>query len=669
MERALTSIQRDDWRRAAGMLDILALLVASLICFQWVRHGQLDAWATGAGSSVSDLIFAAMYATLVLCFTRERAPLSQRLLPSAFAACADALRACTLAILLASGIEALLGSGRGAPGAIELWAVTLGSMCLTRVAILNFGRLARRRGRLLAPTLVVGAGVIGARVVHRLSTNTDYGLQPVGFLDADPSPRAADLEGMVPVLGAPEDLREVCQQTGATHVILAFSSERDHRLVDVVRVCRELGVEVLAVPRLYESVNERATLDHIGGLPLLSLGSIDPKGWQFAVKHVVDRLLALAALTALSPLLIAIALAVKLTSPGPVIFRQRRLGRDGRVFDVLKFRTMREFKHTPEFRPSPGSAPGGVEGIDRRTRLGRWLRSSSLDELPQLFNVLRGEMSIVGPRPERPEYAEQFARDVHGYRHRDRVKSGITGWAQVNGLRGQTSIADRVEWDNYYIENWSLALELRTIGLTIAELLRFRDDKPPAPIALSSRQPQALDDDRSLDLITERQDEPEAVPTWFCGYCGAPPATGTTPAPVARVCQECGQGLMLEVRSDVAPKRDEAFLVVDTKLRVQAVSNHAEKILDVEEEAVTDRPVAELLVGADSEHGEEQSLTDLLGRAARSNGELLATVVRPRSTFGVRLHARITSCGPPRASLIVLEPEPETAPRRNHLRL
>jgi lipopolysaccharide/colanic/teichoic acid biosynthesis glycosyltransferase len=170
-----------------------------------------------------------------------------------------------------------------------------------------------------------------------------------------------------------------------------------------------------------------------------------------------------------------IGLGVRLSSPGPVLFRQRRVGRDGRPFDLLKFRTMVDAADEDRFELLEGCAPGGVEGIDRRTPFGRWLRGTSLDELPQFINVLRGDMSLVGPRPERPEFVERFATEVSRYQNRHRVRAGITGWAQVHGLRGQTSIDDRVEWDNYYIQNWSLRLDLRILALTVAEILRFRD--------------------------------------------------------------------------------------------------------------------------------------------------------------------------------------------------
>jgi lipopolysaccharide/colanic/teichoic acid biosynthesis glycosyltransferase len=205
------------------------------------------------------------------------------------------------------------------------------------------------------------------------------------------------------------------------------------------------------------------------------------QGWQFAVKHSMDRGVALVALLVLVPLLLVIALAVRLSSPGRILFRQRRVGRDGQTFELLKFRSMREDRGPTEFELAEGVAPGGVEGIDRRTRVGRWLRASSLDELPQLLNVLRGDMSLIGPRPERPEFAERFATEIPGYADRHRVKSGITGWAQANGLRGQTPISDRVKYDNYYIDHWSIQLEFMTIVLTAVEVLRFREARTSRP--------------------------------------------------------------------------------------------------------------------------------------------------------------------------------------------
>jgi exopolysaccharide biosynthesis polyprenyl glycosylphosphotransferase len=202
---------------------------------------------------------------------------------------------------------------------------------------------------------------------------------------------------------------------------------------------------------------------------------------QFTIKHALDRVFALLLLILFSPVILVAAIAVKLSSPGPALFKQRRVGRDGRVFNFYKFRSMREAAKGELIEEDDGAldfllagdvAPGGVEGEDRRTAVGRFLRSSSLDELPQLFNVLRGDMSLVGPRPERPEFVELFRNDIIRYGDRHRVKSGITGWAQVHGLRGQTSLAERVEWDNYYIAHWSLGLDLKILALTLVAVFR-----------------------------------------------------------------------------------------------------------------------------------------------------------------------------------------------------
>jgi lipopolysaccharide/colanic/teichoic acid biosynthesis glycosyltransferase len=211
-----------------------------------------------------------------------------------------------------------------------------------------------------------------------------------------------------------------------------------------------------------------------------------PNAPKLTLKHGIDRVIAFLVLMVLAPLMIAIAVAVRLSSPGPVLFRRRRVGRGGHGFDLYTSRTVRDEPADARFELPSGVAPGGVEGSDRRTWIGRWLRASSLDELPRFLNVVRGEMSVIGPRPERPDYAKRFALTVPGYIDRLRVNAGITGWAQANGLRGQTPIADRVAYDNYYIDHWSLRLELRTVVLAAVEILRFRDR--PAQLAAPRRE-------------------------------------------------------------------------------------------------------------------------------------------------------------------------------------
>ena len=334
---------------------------------------------------------------------------------------------------------------------------------------------ARAAGIVARPTLIVGAGEVGAEMERRLREQPELGLRIVGYIDADPPPAEKVPQRAAPVLGPPADLVPIAQYTGAEHVILAFSSVPDRGLIPLVRQCEANGIEVSLVPRMFESLTKRLRYESIGTLPLVGLRSVDPQGWQFAVKHLLDRVVAAITLIALLPLLLLTALAVRLESPGPVLFRQPRVGRDGRAFDIFKFRSMAippDDSRAGRFELSPGFAPGGVEGEDRRTRLGRFLRRHSIDELPQLLNVLKGDMSLVGPRPERPEFAKQFGDTLPRYDDRHRVKSGITGYAQVNGLRGRTSLADRVGWDNYYIQNWSLDLDAKILVRTFVAIFR-----------------------------------------------------------------------------------------------------------------------------------------------------------------------------------------------------
>ena len=353
---------------------------------------------------------------------------------------------------------------------VHLWGAAVLGVGSGRIGSAWAQRAARARVLIGRPTLIVGAGQVGAKVARRLQANPDYGLRPIGFLDAEP-PEAGRVAGL-PVLGAPADVDWIASLSGAQHVVLAFTQAPDQELVDFSARCNELQLEVSVVPRLFEAVNDRFSYEAIGGMPLLALRQTRPHGHGFTAKHLFDRVVACVAVAALAPALACIAVAVRLTSRGPVLFRQRRVGRDGKEFDLLKFRSMGPLPAGTGFTPIAGSAPGGVEGTDRRTFVGRLLRRSSLDELPQLLNVARGDMSLVGPRPERPEFVEAFVRDITRYGERHRVKSGITGWAQVHGLRGQTSLSDRVEWDNFYIEHWSWKLDLKILALTVLAVLR-----------------------------------------------------------------------------------------------------------------------------------------------------------------------------------------------------
>jgi exopolysaccharide biosynthesis polyprenyl glycosylphosphotransferase len=360
---------------------------------------------------------------------------------------------------------------------VRAWAFALVAVGLGRMTLALAQRWARSDRRVGKPVLIMGAGLVGSQVARRLDSHPEYGLRPVGFLDDDPR-SIAEVGGRdVPVLGTVEDLDEIVRHTGVGHLIVAFSSVADARVSRLIQRCQELGIEVSVVPRMFDTINNRVGYDTVGGLPLMSFSSVNPKGVQFTLKHAFDRVFAVVLLVVLAPVILMTALVVRVSSPGSVLFRQRRVGRDGTVFDLFKFRSMHiaavPLAVAPQgFVPGADTAPGGVEGQDRRTRAGRFMRRTSLDELPQLFNVLKGEMSIIGPRPERPEFVELFGRDIARYGDRHRVKSGITGWAQVHGLRGQTSLAERVEWDNYYIAHWSLGLDMKILALTFVALFR-----------------------------------------------------------------------------------------------------------------------------------------------------------------------------------------------------
>jgi exopolysaccharide biosynthesis polyprenyl glycosylphosphotransferase len=427
--------------------------------------------------TTGDLVLSLVYPFICLVVLRTGS-VGQRLKVSIMESSEQVVACTSLSAMLIVACASIFGVYHPLGLTVRIWLYASLYLVIARGVLISIRRRAFSSDAFSVPTLIVGAGVVGSHLTRRLVTDRSYGLRPVGLLDANPLPGTEQAETPVPVLGGLDDLEDAVAQTNARHVILAFSSEPDHVLAGKVRECQALGIEVSLVPRLYETVNERTTLDHVGGLPLLTLHQVDPHGWQFAIKHATDFSAAILAIVCASPLLLTLVALVKLSSPGPIFFRQRRVGRDGKEFDVLKFRTMREMseaERSTSFILQSGTGPGGVEGVDRRTRVGRIMRDLSLDELPQLFNVLRGDMSLVGPRPERPEYVARFAREVVGYENRHRVRSGITGWAQVHGLRGQTSIADRVEWDNYYILNWSLRLDLRILAMTVAEVLRFRE--------------------------------------------------------------------------------------------------------------------------------------------------------------------------------------------------
>ena len=366
---------------------------------------------------------------------------------------------------------------------VRHWLIAIPFLAAGRWAVMWAETRTRRHGASVRPTLIVGAGRVGRLTAKRLLAEPELGLLPVGFLDDDP-PEDDDGLPQLPLLGAQLDFEAVLAEHHIRHVIVAFSGATHEELLTLVRRCWQLGISVSVVPRLFEVHGEDLVLEHLGNLPLMDLRPSNPHGLQFKLKYATDRVGAAIALIVLAPVLAVVALLVRVTMGSPIFYRQWRVGRDGKEFEMLKFRTMTGpcgddvAEADADWAAEQLGLAGATAASPLRavTPLGVALRRSSLDELPQLVNVLRGEMSLIGPRPERVGYVERFERGIYRYDERHRVKSGLTGWAQVNDLRGRTSLADRVEWDNHYIENWSIWLDLKIMLMTIPCLLRGRGD-------------------------------------------------------------------------------------------------------------------------------------------------------------------------------------------------
>jgi exopolysaccharide biosynthesis polyprenyl glycosylphosphotransferase len=325
----------------------------------------------------------------------------------------------------------------------------------------------RRSGGNLQHVLVVGAGELGRQVVERLEQHREYGFRVVGFLDDDPGKQQRSIMG-IPVLGSSHDLEEVVGASGIDQVVLALPLAAHHRTAQLIRRCGQLLVEIKVVPDLMQYYVLRAGIEDLDGLPMINLTQMPLEGWNQIVKRTVDLLGAAVMLLATCWLFPIIAWLIRREDGGPVLYSQVRTGLDGRSFRLYKFRSMCVDAESD-------GRPQWTRNRDPRvTRVGAFLRRANLDELPQLLNVLRGDMSLVGPRPERPQFVERFRARYPEYMARHRVRAGLTGWAQVNGLRGDTSIRQRMAHDLYYIENWSLALDLRILWLTAREVLGTR---------------------------------------------------------------------------------------------------------------------------------------------------------------------------------------------------
>ncbi len=311
----------------------------------------------------------------------------------------------------------------------------------------------------LKRVLIAGASELGRMVADKVLEHRELGFKVVGFLDD----RTGDHIGYrgLPLLGTLAEADEIIRQERIDHVYVALPLEEHVKMLGLVEATNREGVDVHVVPDLLQFIALRARLENLDGVPIISLNDVPLRGFNSVLKRAIDISLSALALVGLSVPFGAIAGLIRYTSRGPIFYKQERMGLDGKAFDVYKFRSMYEGAEDE-------TGPIWARDNDPRcTPIGRWLRRLDLDELPQLWNVLRGDMSIVGPRPERPYFVEQFKHRIPQYMLRHKVKAGITGWAQVNGWRGNTSIEKRIEYDLYYIENWSVGLDIKIMCLTV----------------------------------------------------------------------------------------------------------------------------------------------------------------------------------------------------------
>ena len=319
-----------------------------------------------------------------------------------------------------------------------------------------------RAGIGLKRVLIAGAGELGRLVADRIIEHRELGFHIVGFLDDRAGGDHLGYRGL-PLVGTLSEAGEIAQREKIDHLYVALPLDEHDKVVQVVEGASREGVDIKVVPDLLQFIALRARLEELDGVPIININDVPLQGLNSVMKRTIDIVLSTIALVLLAIPLSIVSLLIRLTSSGPVFYKQVRMGLDGRAFTVYKFRSMYEDAERE-------TGPVWAEDDDPRcTPLGRLLRKTDMDELPQIWNVLKGDMSLVGPRPERPYFVEQFKQQYPQYMLRHKVRSGITGWAQVNGWRGNTSLEKRIEYDLYYIGNWSIRLDLKIMWLTVVK--------------------------------------------------------------------------------------------------------------------------------------------------------------------------------------------------------
>ena len=342
---------------------------------------------------------------------------------------------------------------------LYFWIISIVALCLIRILFREFLRLIRKRGYNLRYALIVGTGKLGQDITDKIQEHPELGLKIRGFLSEDASQVGNTVDGYQ-VLDTYENIRDVIISNQIDMVLITLPLNAHEKLKSILDNIADEMVSIMIIPDLFEFISLRGGVGEFEGIPIISLRDSPLYGWNRVIKKATDISLSLFIILITSPLMLAISILIKIMSPGPILYKQDRMGLDGKIFKMLKYRTMGT---QAEEKTGPTWA---TENDNRRTLIGAFLRKTSLDELPQFFNVLKGDMSIVGPRPERPHFIQQFRSKIPKYMLRHKMKAGITGWAQVNGWRGNTSLEKRIEYDLYYIENWKLMFDFEIMWLT-----------------------------------------------------------------------------------------------------------------------------------------------------------------------------------------------------------
>jgi exopolysaccharide biosynthesis polyprenyl glycosylphosphotransferase len=351
---------------------------------------------------------------------------------------------------------------------ILLWFTSILTVTIGRSFILEFEQWLYRRQKELKSIVIVGKNSTAAHIYTLFTKKLSLGYEVLGYYSDEPADQFSPLH-QCRYLGVISKLTDDISNLRIQSALVALSHNEQEKLIELLRNTEGKNIEFMMVPDMLELMTSRIRIQEIEGIPFLRLKDIPMSTWNRIMKRAFDIGVTVVGLAAALPIMIISAIAIKLTSPGPIFYIQERIGLDGISFPLIKFRSMRIDAET-------NSGPVRNKKDDNRaTTIGKILRRTSMDELPQLFNVLLGQMSIVGPRPERPFFVEQFKNNIPKYLERHRVKTGMTGWAQVNGLRGDVPIEERTKYDIYYVENWSLVFDIKIILKTIRAVIFAKD--------------------------------------------------------------------------------------------------------------------------------------------------------------------------------------------------